>query len=175
MKIVYVFIAFFSLLMFSKYGKCVITCQEDVSSNSKDWKLDQSLNNMRYYIQDLMVQGICSGSTGFERWVYTVRRECNPSSSRTCDDICESSELKDQDPDLAETEGRCFGVFHVYHDQPIIYKDEMLGPKTFVFRECATKGCGPNYCCCEFVPKNSNNDIQGNKRNEKLPSINIIN
>ena len=51
----------------------------------------------------------------------------------------------------------------------------MLGPKTFVFRECATKGCGPNYCCCEFVPKNSNNDIQGNKRNEKLPSINIIN
>ena len=145
-----------------------------MSFNTTDWKIEQRVNNIRYYIQDLMVQGICSGSTGFERWVYAVRRECSPSSSRTCDDICESSELKEQDSDLADTEGSCFGVFHVYHDRPIIYKDEMLGPKTFVTEECATKGCGPNYCCCQFIPKNGNGGVKEINRNEKIPLISII-
>ena len=174
MKIVFVFFAFCSLIIFFNYGECVITYQKDVPLDSTDWKSDQSVSNMRYYIQDLMVQGICSGSTGFERWIYAVRRECNPSSSRTCDDICGSSELKEQDPDLVDTEGSCFGVFHVYHDRPIIYKDEMLGPKTFATRECSTKGCGPNYCCCQFIPKSSNGNLKGINRNEKLPSISII-
>lgn len=98
-----------------------------------------------------MVQGICSGSgDGFDMWVYAIRRDCTSSSYRTCNDICMSPKVKEQDADLAHAEGHCFGAFRVYHDRPIINKDEMLGPETFVYNGCATTGCGPNYCCCQY-------------------------
>ena len=165
-----------SLVISSISGRVDVRIQEHLNINNVDGEAIKSMgmnrklkgnenlisNNIRFYIQDLMVQGICSGSgDGFDMWVYAIRRECNSSSSRTCDDICKDPKITEQDPDLADTEGHCFGAFRVYHDRPIIEKDEMLGPKTFVYRGCDIPGCGPNYCCCQYRPRHA---IDGKRR-----------
>ena len=104
--------------------------------------------------EDMMVQGFCTG-IGHFCWMYAVRRDCTPTSSRTCDDVCTSPKLKSQDSGLSDKNGRCVGALYVYYDRPIITNTEMLGPKTHTYYDCTSQGCGPNYCCCEFCPISS--------------------
>ena len=98
---------------------------------------------------DDIAESSCVGMSDQEGWVYAVRKECPGNYS--CNEICESQSLANQDPQVKNRKGVCEMALHVYADRPRLYDNRQLGPKVYRYRDCTSKGCGPNYCCCRFI------------------------
>jgi len=98
---------------------------------------------------DMIAQSTCGGLNKKEGFIYAVRRPCP--GSETCEQICQSEELKAQDPQIKAKTGRCQSAIHVYSGRPPITGNKRLGPKIYLYSTCRLGGCGPNYCCCRFA------------------------
>merc|ERR1719312_262332 len=100
---------------------------------------------------DVIAQGACVGMNNQEGWVYAVRRNC-ASNQPTCKEICELKSLASQDSQVASKAGKCEMALHVYASRPQLTEVNQLGPKVYRYKSCRSGGCGPNYCCCRFIP-----------------------
>ena len=102
-----------------------------------------------------MAQALCQSAAGdcLGR-VYAVGRACAtwPQETDTCESICSSKSLHDQDSQTAQDTWSCIAAFHVYRGRPATVSDgdantAKLGLKSKK-NPCAQPTCGPNFCCC---------------------------
>ena len=99
---------------------------------------------------DIIAQSVCSSMVGGVGWMYAVRRTCLRTNKKSCVDICESSDLHSQDPQIKNFPMRAVGALHVYLNRPpsTVGDPPNLGQKVLRFGGITTVGCGPNFCCC---------------------------
>merc|ERR1711973_1034810 len=102
---------------------------------------------------DERAEAACFGVSEPPAYIYAVRKECGGPLS--CNDICESPALIEQNPGLisAGLKGHCEGALQISGNvnPPGLY---MLGAEMYHYEPvsgCAAKVCGPNYCCCRFT------------------------
>ena len=104
---------------------------------------------------ETIAQSVCTSmavSRELNGWTYAVQRRCD-SSTGSCEKICASMALRDQD---SQTSGRAWstlGAVHVYGGRPVSQAsttcDPYLGLKVYWSSTYHTgQNCGPNYCCC---------------------------
>ena len=99
----------------------------------------------------ILAQAMCQqASTSHKEFVYAVGRACN--SGKSCTQICESDQLKKQDPELETGTMKCALAFHVYNNRPAtnLQGDPLTATLGLKTRRalCNWRGCGPNFCCC---------------------------
>jgi len=99
---------------------------------------------------DDIAQAGCVGMNNQEGWVYAVRKDCP--GQLNCKQICELKTLANQDSQVASKVGECEMSLHVYGSRPALTASNKLGPKVYRYRDCLSTSCGPNYCCCRFIP-----------------------
>ncbi len=103
--------------------------------------------------EEILAAAICQSEVPSGNTVYAVGRKCVwPTHTSTCDQICSSPTLRNQDNQVKDKKMSCVGALHVYGSRPITNKmgeetTATLGLKTR--REgCSYSSCGANYCCC---------------------------
>ena len=103
--------------------------------------------------EELLAQASCQAlATQQDNYgrVYAVGRRCGTSAG-SCDVICLSANLTQQDLQTASHMWSAIGAFHIYKNRPSTtlgtVANAMQGLKSK--REPTnTNTCGPNFCCC---------------------------
>lgn len=105
--------------------------------------------------QEILAQSICEGIAGnrsLTGWIYAVQRHCSSSNHETCQDICSSNVLHDQDSQTAHRRWSALDSIHVYGHRPSsdpgTRNAPHIGLKVYWYNSVRASGCGPNYCCC---------------------------
>lgn len=110
--------------------------------------------------EEILAQAMCQ-SIAVSKYIagrpYAVGRQCPrpyPKEGPTCEEICASDQLHQQDSQTSSHTWVAAGAFHVYVNRPATNPDgtpttAKLGLKSlwnFGFENFPK--CGPNYCCC---------------------------
>ena len=107
---------------------------------------------------EVIAQADCASmaiSRELDGWTFAVKRLCT-SNGDSCESICESPALRQQDSQTSAREWSSIGAFHVYLDRPFTSQGNTCAPHMGlkVLQRASFEtytNCGPNFCCC-YVP-----------------------
>lgn len=89
----------------------------------------------------IQAQSACLALSPGNGHIYAVSRECS-NTAPSCKEVCEKVYC-----DYAKKHTTCYDALHIYKDTGIS-KPYERGLKTYIYKSCEGRFCGPNYCCC---------------------------
>lgn len=113
--------------------------------------------------EEIIAQALCQAAASPKRndsrRIFAVGRRClhYPIQTDSCTEICASDQLHAQEFLASGIEWYCVTAYHVHRLRPSTNpwgtKDTAtLGLKSRGEYNCDDTHCGPNFCCCEYIP-----------------------
>ena len=133
--------------------KIVKKCHFFMQGNSQQRVVRSTSHSDEELLTQASCQALASQQDNYGR-VYAVGRRCS-TTAKSCDSICLSDDLTQQDPQTAAHVWSTIGAFHIYYDRPSTTSgtvgNAVLGLKS-KSNPINQIGCGPNFCCCLATP-----------------------